>query len=137
MQVRRNSLRFSVAPRVCVLLQGGLSSVVFGGHHGKSLSRPVLEWLVPADINERGDNNYFSQQSHIERKVGRRLRAKAILIFALGRRRVSLRQGRSHAWPLGWWMAFHQDHVCPRSAMAHFSGLAVFLTVQPRFGALR
>ena len=32
---------------------------------------------------------------------------------------------------------FHQDHVCPGGAVAHFARLAIFFAVEPLFGALR
>jgi len=36
---------------------------------------PLFKWRIPAQRNQRTDNNYFNQQSHTRRKVRKTLHA--------------------------------------------------------------
>jgi len=53
----------------------------FRGCHCASLSSPVFERRVPAEVNQGSNNHYFYQQSHMEGQIRKRPRAKAIFNF--------------------------------------------------------
>jgi hypothetical protein len=53
----------------------------FRGRHCASLSSPVFERRVPAEVNQGSNNYYFHQQSHTKIEIRKRPRAKAIFNF--------------------------------------------------------